>query len=325
LARNAGEYLPVAVESILQQSYPHFELIIVDDHSTDNAISNIQSGDTRLKIISASQRGVVNAMQQGVKQTSGDFIARMDGDDEALPNRLQVQLDYLHQYPTIGIVAAQVEIFSDEEVAEGFQLYQAWLNSICTTEDIKRELFIESPLPNPTIMFRRDIYQQLGGYHDSEWAEDYDCWLRAESLNIKMAKPDGILLRWRDHDNRLTRTDDRYSINNFMRAKAYYLAKSQLENKDVIIWGTGPTGIAFYELLQEHDIKVSGFIDVHPRRIGGVKRGLPVWSMDKVGVMDPLKDEIIIGAVGSRGAREKIRTYLKESGLEEGQDFIFVA
>ena len=321
-AHNAGEYLSAAVESILQQSYPHFEFIIVDDHSTDGAVRNLQQADARIKKVSATKRGVVHAMQQGALHAKGEVIARMDADDEALPHRLEAQLDYLMNYPDVGIVAAQVEIFSDEGVGEGFQLYQNWLNSICTTEEIKKELFIESPLPNPTIMFRRNIYQQLGGYHDSDWAEDYDCWLRADALNIKMAKPEGVLLRWRDHDGRLTRNDERYSQDNFMQAKAHYLAQSRLHDKEVVIWGTGPIGIRFCDLLQQEDIKVKGFVDVHPRRIGGEKRGLPVWSM---GMVDSLTNEIIIGAVGSRGAREEIRTYLQDKGLQEGEGFIFVA
>lgn len=319
---NAGAYLETAVKSILQQSYQNLELIIVDDHSTDNAIQQLSTSDKRVKFFSSKQRGVVYAMQYGVEQSQGEYIARMDADDEALPERLKIQLEYLQQNPGIGIVAAQVEIFSDEALGEGFKLYQKWLNNICTPEQILCELYVESPLPNPTVMFRREVYQQLGGYHDSEWAEDYDCWLRADSLNIKMAKPGGILLRWRDHDSRLTRTDVRYSLENFQRAKVHYLVKSHLKGNKVVIWGTGPIGVQFHDLLIKENIDISGFIDINERRIGGMKRGLPVWSIEKI---EELNNEILIGAVGSRGAREKMREYLLEKGKQEGQDFIFVA
>lgn len=319
---NAGEYLPLAVESVLRQSYQNLELIIVDDHSTDNAVEKLTVSDERVKLVSSSNYGVVHAMHHGAKLAQGDFIARMDADDEALPQRLAVQFEYLQQKPDIGIVASQVEIFSDEELGGGFQVYQDWLNSVCSPEQIQRELYVESPLPNPSVMFRREVYQLLGGYHDSPWAEDYDCWLRADAMNIRMAKPEGILLRWRDHGQRLTRLDKRYSLDNFMQAKAHYLAESPLKNKDVVIWGTGPTGVQFYDLLQQHNINVTGFIDVHPRRIGGEKRGLPVWSMDKINELDK---EFIISAVGSRGARQDIRDELLEKGKHEGQDFIFVA
>jgi glycosyltransferase involved in cell wall biosynthesis len=319
---NAGAHLQAAVDSIIQQSYSNLELIIVDDHSTDGAIEKLNINDQRIKLYSSAKRGVVHAMQCGSEHARGDFIARMDADDESLPRRIEVQLDYLKQNPEVGIVGAQVEIFSDEELGGGFQAYQEWLNNICSAADIQRELFVESPLPNPTVMFRRQVYEQLGGYHDTGWAEDYDCWLRAAEQDIKMAKPEGILLRWRDHGRRLTRTDVRYSLDNFMRAKVHYLVQSRLQDKEVVIWGTGPTGVQFHDLLQQENIKMAGFIDIHPRRIGGQKRGLPVWSMDKT---DSLKNEIILGAVGSRGARDEIRSHLKGKGLTEGKAFIFVA
>lgn len=318
---NAGRYLQSAVDSILQQTHSNLELIIVDDHSTDNAIQQLDIDEQRTRIVQADKRGVVHAMNLGAELARGEYIARMDADDDALSQRLEVQLDYLKAHQGVGIVAAQVEIFSDAQLGEGFQLYQEWINSVCSPEQVQRELYVESPLPNPSVMFRREVYQQLGGYHDSEWAEDYDCWLRADSLGIRMAKPEGILLRWRDHGQRLTRTDERYSLDNFMKAKAHYLVQSLLENKKVVIWGTGPIGVQFYDLLEQENITVTGFIDIHPRRIGGEKRQLPVWSMDKV---DELDNEIILGAVGSRGARNEIREFLLQKGKQEGQDFILI-
>jgi glycosyltransferase involved in cell wall biosynthesis len=319
---NAGDHLCQAVQSIMLQSYRNFELIIVDDHSTDKAIEKLQCNDARIKKVSSPRRGVVHAMRYGASQALGSYIARMDADDQALPKRLEVQLEFLKQNPDIGIVAAQVEIFSDKELGEGFQVYQDWLNSVCTPEQIRCEMYVESPLPNPSVMFRREVYEQLGGYHDSEWAEDYDCWLRASAMNIKMAKPKGILLRGRDHGHRLTRTDERYSLDNFMRAKVHYLATSMLDGKNVVIWGTGPTGVQLHDMLREQNINITGFIDIHPRRIGGVKRELPVWPMDKV---DELDNEIILGAVGSRGARDEIREFLSNKGKQEGKGFLFVS
>lgn len=319
---NAGPYLQTAVDSILQQTYKNLELLIVDDHSTDSAIGQLQINDGRVSLVSAEQYGVVQAMNIGVEQAKGKYIARMDADDIAHPRRLEVQLELLEQNPDVGIVAAQVEIFSDEELGGGFQFYQDWLNSVCTPEQIRCEVYVESPLPNPTVMFRREVYEQLGGYHDSDWAEDYDCWLRANAARVKMAKPEGILLHWRDHGKRLTRTDERYSLDNFMRAKVHYLAASILNGKNVVIWGTGPTGVQLHDMLREQNINISGFIDIHPRRIGGVKRELPVWPTDKV---NDIQDEIIVCAVGSRGAREEIRDYLKDKQFTEGEDFIFVA
>ena len=267
--------------------------------------------------------GVVAAMKTGYTLAQGMYIARMDADDVAFPDRLCKQLNYLKQNPDIGIAGAQVKIISDSGVDQGFQLYETWLNQLCEPADIERELFIESPIPNPTAFFRREIYEQLQGYQDPEWAEDYDMWLRAFAAGIKMGKPEGVLLHWREHENRLTHKDSRYANKLFMKAKAYYLAhSSHLSNRKAVIWGAGPTGTYFHDILVQHNVEVDAFIEVNARQIGGKKRGLPVVHFDAA---SQYTDALIIGAVGSRGAREEIRQVLTGMGKQEGRDFLFAA
>lgn len=328
---NAGAYLSDAISSILNQKNISLELIVVDDHSTDAAIQNLPlklTHDQRIRFVSSPHRGVVAAMQAGVAHAQGDYIARMDADDIALPDRLFIQHEYLQQHPEIGIAGGQVKIISDTDIEDGFLLYEKWLNQLCLPSDIERELFIESPIPNPTAFFRREVYEALNGYHDPEWAEDYDMWLRAYAAGIKMGKPDGILLHWRDHSMRLTHCDSRYDNKLFMKAKAYYLARSHqhLKNRTAIIWGTGPTGVFLYDILAEQNVAVKAFIEVNPRRIGGVKRGLPVIHYTEISEYTRKHPEtLIVGAVGARGAREKMRKALLDMGKEEGIDFLFAA
>ncbi|MCW9031496.1 MAG: glycosyltransferase [Gammaproteobacteria bacterium] len=329
---NAGLYLADAIASILNQEDILLELIVVDDHSTDAAVNNLPielTQDSRFKLISSNYHGVVAAMRAGFAHARGQYIARMDADDIALPDRLLRQYDYLQQYPDVGIAGGQVKIISDAGIEEGFILYEKWLNLLCSPEDIEKELFIESPIPNPTAFFRREVYEALGGYHDPEWAEDYDMWLRAHAAGIKMGKPEGVLLHWREHRNRLTHCDNRYDTRLFMKAKAYYLAQSQahLKNRKAIIWGTGPTGVYLYDILVEQAVEVEAFIEVNPRRVGGIKRGLPVIHFTEITQYTLQYDNapLIIGAVGARGARTEMRQALLDMGKEEGTDFLFAA
>lgn len=328
--RNAGRYLEDAVASILNQSYLNIELILVDDHSVDNAIELLPghlSKDIRLKRFISEGHGVVAAMATGYRHSQGMYLARMDADDIALPWRLEKQFNFLQQFPEIDIAGGQIKIIAEAGIDQGFLLYEQWLNSLCSPDDIERELFIESPIPNPTAFFRRECYEALNGYHDSEWAEDYDIFLRAHAAGFKMGKPEGVLLQWRDHDKRLTHCDSRYENKLFMKAKAYYLAHSDyfLENRKAIIWGTGPTGIYFHDILTSHNVEVISFIDVNPRRVGGIKRGLPVYHFTEIKEYTRDKDALIVGAVGARGARKKMRQALVEMGKEEGMDFLFAA
>ena len=193
----------------------------------------------------------------------------------------------------------------------------------CDDHGLRRELFVESPIPNPTVMFRRETLRKLNGYREPEWPEDYDLFLRADACGMRMGKPDGTLLRWRDHEGRLTRTDARYAVKSFQAAKAHFLARYRLRaSGPVVIWGAGPTGRSMHDLLRGEGVEVSGFLDVHPRRVGGHKRGLPVWP---VGHADRLAGVFLLVAVGAAGAREKIRDFMWARHRLEGADYLFVA
>ena len=321
--RNGGGCLEEAVNSILGQTFRDLELIIVDDHSDDGSIGQLTARDQRLHVLPAAGRGVSAAFNTGMEQARGAFIARMDADDIALPERLDRQLAYLARNPEIDICGACVEFFPDGEIAGGNRRYQAWLNRCRSPDEIHRQLFIESPIPNPTVLFRREALLRLGGYAHTEWPEDYDLFLRADGLGMKMGKPQGILLRWREHPGRLTHRDARYLRQQFQRAKAHYLRRDRLQrDRAVVIWGAGPGGRLLHDLLRAEGVAIEGFLDVHPRRIGGRKRDLPVWP---IGELPPARQSMVLVAVGSAGARGKIRRYLEAGDRVEGEDFLFVA
>jgi glycosyltransferase involved in cell wall biosynthesis len=319
---NGGEYLEAAVNSILSQSYERLELILVDDHCTDDAIGSLDHSDQRLTIINSKSQGVANAFNTGFKHAQGEYIARMDADDISLPDRIQCQLDYLGNHPDIDIAGCCVEIFAQAGIKGGLERYQNWLNSVRTPEQVHQQIFIESPIPNPGAMFRRAALETLQGYRDLDWPEDYDLFLRADACGFKMGKPEAVLLKWREHQTRLTHTDCRYKREQFMRAKTHFLVGYRLKQRPVIIWGAGPTGRLMHDLITAEGGKVLGFIEVHPRRIGGQKRGLPVWSIDHCKQEDL---PMVLVAVGAVGAREEISLFMEKHSKFEGQDYLFVA
>jgi glycosyltransferase involved in cell wall biosynthesis len=319
---NGGDYLAEAVSSILSQSLRELELLLVDDRSDDGAIASLDTTDERLCILRSKQPGVAGAFNYGLARARGKFIARMDADDISLPERLDQQMYYLESHSDVDICGGGVEIFSDQALGAGNLRYQDWLNNCRSPAKIHRELFIESPIPNPTAMFRRGAIDQLGGYRDPDWPEDYDLFLRADAAGMRMGKPDGVVLRWREHGQRLTRTDPRYDIARFQAAKAHFLVSQRLHGRSIVIWGAGPTGTLMHDLLESEGAVIQGFLEVHPRRIGGSKRGLPVWPIDHV---SELNDEIVLVAVGAAGARGEIQAYMVERGKIEGPDYLFVA
>jgi hypothetical protein len=141
-------------------------------------------------------------------------------------------------------------------------------------------------------------------------------------MGVQMGKPEPVLLRWREHPSRITHNDGRYAREQFMRAKAHFLVAHRLKGRPVTIWGAGPTGRLVHDLVTEEGGTVEGFIEVHPRRIGGRKRGLPVWPVDKCAEAGL---PMILVAVGAPGARAEIAVHMDRLGKTEGEDYLFVA
>lgn len=332
--RNGAETLPRAIESCLHQSWSDFELIIVNDGSTDTTQQVIESfcqRDERIVAIElGSNRGLVPALQAAHEAARGYFIARMDADDYSYPIRFEEQLRYLHRNGGVGACGTRVQIVGsvfnrNDQPRDGFQRYMDWINNMTDPAEIAAGRFIESPLVHPSVMMRCDALNAVGGYQDSPWAEDYDLWLRMLDRGFKLGKVSSILLDWYDGANRLTRTDERYSLDNFMRAKVHYLARiPEVRRRGVMISGAGETGKRFARELKATDVQVHAFLDVHPQRIGKKIHGIPVFEAEfcpEPSSMTPVQ----LAAVGRPESRPRLCDFFLSRGFKQGHDFFCVA
>jgi glycosyltransferase involved in cell wall biosynthesis len=315
-----------ALYSLTCQTLSDFEIIAVDDGSTDGTLQMLQAlalKDTRLRILPRSHEGIVSTLNAGLELCTALYVARMDADDCAHPERLEKQASFLDAHPEVGVVSCWVAGFPAGQVRQGFTIYMEWLNSLLRNDDIRREIFVESPLPHPSLTIRRELLQQVGGYQDHGWAEDYDLLLRLYLAGARFAKLPEVLLEWREHPQRLTRTDSRYSLENFLRAKAFYLTLGPLAGRDgVIIWGAGMVGRRLGKQLARLGAPLVAYIDIDPRKIGRTRRGLPILPPDALpNWWGRFANPVILTAVGARGARPLIRQRLIEMGFQEGQDW----
>jgi glycosyltransferase involved in cell wall biosynthesis len=323
---NASSTLNEALDSLACQTLSDFEIIVVDDGSTDETLQLLQaraSIDARLCILPRAHLGIVSALNAGLELCSTPYVARMDADDLSHPERLEKQAAFLEAHPEVGVVSCRVEGFPAGQMRQGFSIYLDWLNGLVSDEDIRREMFVESPLPHPSLTIRRDLLQQVGGYQDHGWAEDYDLLLRFYLAGTRFAKLPEVLLEWREHPQRLTRTDSRYSLENFLRAKAFYLSLGPLAGRDaVIIWGAGMVGRRLGKQLARVDAPLQAYIDIDPRKIGRTRRGLPILPPEALSdCWGRFTNPVILAAVGAHGARPLIRRRLTEMGYREGRDW----
>ena len=196
--RNGLPFLPLAVHSILNQTFRNFELIVIDDGSTDGGPDGLAETallDGRLKIISNPGCGLVQALNYGISQARGVFIARMDADDIALPNRLELQTAFLEANPSITVLGTQVAPIDESGHPAG-----KMSNFPTNSAAISSALFDKGcVLHHPSIMARREAVVAIGCYRAAlTYAEDFDLWLRM-SERYQLANLADVTLLYRHH------------------------------------------------------------------------------------------------------------------------------
>ena len=325
---NAEDTLFRAAFSCLNQSFSDLELIIINDGSLDqtsDTCDQLVNDDPRVKLIEfKSNKGVSKAIEAGRASANGELIARMDADDFSYPERFMHQVDLLESDPAITACGTAVRLMGapSTDPGRGFLNYVDWVNSLNAPNTISSQRFIDSPVANPTSMIRANDLEKVGGFSDPPWAEDYDLWLKFLNRKMRITNIKKVLLDWHDSPNRLTRSSSRYSLNNFSKAKAHYLAKIPRISRDGIeIAGAGPIGKRLARDLRKEGIKVDRFYEVDEKKIDQAINGVPVHHYADL----KLGSKNLIGAVCRPGARERIRSLAFAAGFEEGLNFFCVA
>lgn len=211
-----------SIQSILNQTFTDFELIIVDDGSTDGTrklVKNLQKKDRRIKLVSQRNKGVTPARLRAIKESTGEFIAIADSDDISLPNRLEREIKQFEKDEHLVLCGSSYEQVNESgkyidtvEVAESDLL-------------IKLELYFRCPFGHSTVMMRRDALIGAGNYRLNSFAEDYDLWIRMRNLgNFKnLSKP---LCSYRVHSKSLSAHVGKTEMKNVQRIQEYLWART---------------------------------------------------------------------------------------------------
>lgn len=190
---NASEFLDRALSSILDQSFEKYELIIVDDGSSDGTVEQIQAtNDERIRLIQRESTGITSALNRGIEESRGEYIARHDADDWSHPDRLETQIEYLESHPNVAMVGTGAYLVDEN----GRRISRRRVLEDPTLDDLaSHNEFIHG-----SVMMHRDPVERLGGYDEwYETAEDYDLWLRMAS-EYEVRNIDEPLYHFRLHD-----------------------------------------------------------------------------------------------------------------------------
>jgi hypothetical protein len=323
---NGERTIARAIQSILDQTVRDLELIVVDDGSTDGTLDRIARvpGDSRLRLVSRDHAGVVAAANAATEAAAAPFIARMDADDFAYPERLERQLELL-QDSRFDVVGCQVRIVDESNRAiASMNRYQAWINEeTLTSEQILALRFVEFPLVNPTITARREYFEL--GFRQGAFPEDYDLMLRAAECGMRFGKVAEILLDWTDHPMGLTRSDPRFTPTAFCECRRSHLLAGPLgraDTNEVDIWGVGQAGKPWIRALHAASITVRRAYDISDRKIGSTIHGVCVASPSD---LPPTDGTPLLIAVGAENARQIILPQILDRGYVPGHTAWFVA
>jgi glycosyltransferase involved in cell wall biosynthesis len=197
---NGEKTIAPAVESILNQSFRDFELIIINDGSTDGT-PQILSGftDPRIRTLHQENQGLVASLNRGILESRGKYIARMDADDISLPDRFRKQWDFMEQHPTVAVVGGSTQV-----------VYRDGKTSVRRypkdTAAIKKNIARICPMPHPLVMIRREVFDRVGLYDSTKVGanllEDHDLWVRILAAGYDMANlPEVMMINFREQDS----------------------------------------------------------------------------------------------------------------------------
>lgn len=316
------DVLSSAIQSVIEQTFENFELLLINNGNnpiSKEIANDWMQKDKRITVSDESRKGIVYALNTGIALSKGGFIARMDADDISKPDRLKMQIEYLKENQNIGVVASSVEYITKLNQSEGMEHFVNWNNSLLSPSEISLNRFIETPIIHPSVMFRRELIKQYGGYEHGHFPEDYELWLRWLHNGVHFAKLPETLLEWHDHPARLTRNDPRYSRKAFYDMKSAYLVKYLTQHNPfhphVVVFGAGRTARRRARTLEKMNITIDFFVDIKPGRKKNIK-----YFKD----VPPAGNHFILSYIAKRGAREEVRSFLADHNYKEGKDFLVI-
>ena len=201
---NGEIHLREAIESILQQTFKDFELILVDDGSTDSTpqiLSEYAAKDSRIVLMRNEENlGLEQSLNKGLSVAKGEYFARQDADDVSLSNRLEQQIDFLDAHPAVGALGTAVELINERGICLGVDYLPT------DHESLQALLLVNNFMHHSTLMVRHHLMQELGGYDESmRHAEDYDLWWRLSCISRLATLPNVLLCRRLDNSPRISK------------------------------------------------------------------------------------------------------------------------
>tara|TARA_B100001564_G_scaffold9691_1_gene8091 strand:- start:672 stop:1646 length:975 start_codon:yes stop_codon:yes gene_type:complete len=270
--KNPLPYFEDCLKSIVNQSHKKLQIILVNDHSTDDSEKlafKYSIEDSRIKLVNNVGKGIVDALNTGSEIAKGKYITRMDADDIMSENKIEILRSLLEKKKTKHIAVGSVKYFSSEKPMEnGYLKYANWLNELTSNKKNFKEIYKECTIPSCSWMMHRSDFENIKGFKNLNYPEDYDFLFRVYYNQIKLTTTKEIIHLWRDHPKRTSRNSKDYLFENFIPLKIKYLIENELKSKDeLVLWGSGKKGKLVAKKLIENNCSFT-WISNNSKKIG---------------------------------------------------------
>lgn len=321
--KNTANFIGECIDSIIHQSYTNWELIIIDDHSTDhsyNIVSSFAKTDSRIKLCKNTGSGIIDALKLGFSLSSGTYITRMDSDDIMLPNKLETLVNSLKKYGKKHVAIGLVKYFNANGVGPGYKSYEQWINKLTKTGDNYKEIYKECVIPSPCWMVYKEDLEACDAFTHDIYPEDYDLTFRFYKYGFKCIPCNKVLHKWRDYSTRTSRTHIHYAQNHFTALKVFHFLDIDYNaSKTLVIWGAGTKGKLMASIFLERNIAFEWICD-NPNKIGKDIYGKQMRNFDALAT---IKNPQSLITVANKVAQKEIRRYLNRLELQPFKDYIF--
>lgn len=321
--KNTAEFLPECLESIQNQTHKNWELLIVDDSSTDNSYDIVKHNaqkDSRIKLFKNNGHGIIDALRTAFKNSSGEYITRMDSDDIMVSNKLEVLVNNLMNHGRQHVSLGLVKYFSKEGISNGYFKYERWINGLTKQGSNYSEIYKECVIPSPCWMVHRDDLIKCGAFKPNEYPEDYDLTFRFYENGITCIKCDQLLHYWRDYSTRTSRTHIHYAQNYFLDIKIKYFLKLDYDSsRPLTLWGAGFKGKTIARHLIKQNIPFVWICD-NPNKIG---KKIYKQEMKAFRELEILENPQSIVTVANAKAQKEIRAFFSDHKMISMKDYFF--
>ncbi|MEQ8518922.1 MAG: glycosyltransferase family 2 protein [Cytophagales bacterium] len=240
--KNSELYFKDCLDSIIDQSEGHWELIAINDHSKDKSMEIIRDysfKDGRIKVFENTGNGIIDALNTAYSNSQGEFIHRMDSDDIMPKRKLEELKKLLHKKGKGYVSTGMVKYFSKNDISVGYKKYQSWLNDINQMGMQWENIYKECVIASPAWMIHRDDFENCEAFRSDLYPEDYDLVFRMYKSALKVISSTEIVHLWREHRERTSRNSKHYQQKAFFNLKVHHFLKNEIRDENLIVFASG--------------------------------------------------------------------------------------